>query len=81
VGDPANRRAMRAAVNRWGLRVMCLACTHECRHKPEQHGRLRRRLCPQCGLYGLRSRSWVIRNPEAARKLRTEHRQLEAVFR
>lgn len=73
------RQQVRRNVARWGLRVICLACGFEGRHKSESQGRLHTRRC-RCGVKGLRTRHWILKNPDAARKLRREHQQLEAVF-
>lgn len=43
------RAAIRKRVARFGIRVRCIGCDDETRHKPEEHGRLRHRRCFWCG--------------------------------
>jgi len=48
-----------------GIRTICLMCGFEGRHRPGD-GRLRDRLCGNCGLKRLRARWWVEKYPTKA---------------
>ncbi len=76
----ANDESVRQLVALYGLKVECLMCGAEGRHRPETQGRLRARRCPRCGRRSLRTSYWVRRHPGAASKLVAEHRAGEAVF-
>jgi hypothetical protein len=54
----AYRDAIKERVHKHGIRVVCLMCSWEGKHRPV-HGRLRDRTCQQCGLCRLRPRWWV----------------------
>lgn len=57
--------AVKARIHKYGIRVICLMCSWEGRHKP-QMGRLRDRHCTGCGLARLRPRWWIEKYPTKA---------------
>lgn len=72
--------AIARAVQRFGLRVICLVCGHEQRFYPG-HARLRDTRCQVslCGEKALRSRYWVSRHPELALEAQRRARSLSRV--
>ena len=57
--------AIKERIHKYGIRVICLMCSWEGRHRPGQ-GRLRERSCKQCGLTRLRARWWCEKYPTKA---------------
>ena len=62
-----NDAGARWRVGRWGLKVLCMNCGQEHRHKPEEQGRLAHRRSDCCGVK-LRPRRWVYADRNRARK-------------
>ena len=58
-GEDRKLARIRARVERYGLRVVCLGCGARGRHRPSFDGRLRLRSCPNCG-GALRSLAWAL---------------------
>lgn len=71
----AQRDAIHARVEKFGLKVCCLICGFRGRHFTAKQGRLRNRQCPSCGWKSLRTISWIGRYPQKAHKLTAELRQ------
>jgi len=68
--------AIRRRVERYGLRVVCLACGVRGRHRPSIDGRLRKRPCPKCG-GRLRTVHWVATHEAAAAVEAREERAVQ----
>jgi len=68
-------------VQRFGLRVCCLACGYQWRHVPGREMRLRRVKCPRCEARAAKPEWWVERYPdlalEEARRARALRRVLD----
>lgn len=70
-------RKVRAQVEVFGLRIVCLLCGIEARHFGGGP-RLRDRTCERCGARGsLRSRYWVHRHPDLAKVAADTLRQVQ----
>jgi len=79
--NPRRARAVRAAVETFGLRVVCLVCGHEQRFYPGGPRRLRATACEVslCGERALRSRYWISRHPELALEAQRRARAVSRV--
>jgi putative NADPH-quinone reductase len=57
--------SMPAAVKKWGIRVRCIGCEKESRHKEGLGVRLREKRCAVCGMR-LRPLRWFAQFPDRA---------------
>jgi hypothetical protein len=57
--------ALAKRVHKYGVRVICMMCSEEARHRPGE-GRLRNRACHSCGMQRLRPVWWIEKYPTKA---------------
>lgn len=76
-------RAIKAAANLHGIRVVCLVCGLPQRYYPGGRRRLRNTPCEgdACRATALRSLYWVQKHPELARDAATRARAVERALR
>ena len=65
--DATERKSSQLAkrLKKYGIRVVCLMCSTEARHRPGE-GRLRNRPCHECGMQRLRPVWWTEKYPTKA---------------
>lgn len=70
------RQAVQRRVRKHGLKVICLVCDEQVRHKTHEQGRLRDRTCPNCGFKTLHSEAWALKHSAKMQALRHQLRKL-----